>query len=115
MKKGSAPILIIGFVVAIIVLVVWAPWVTNDFAYKKAVSLLDASCRELKRDEYQPKIINPMWVRPTLQQMVGLDPLFGNNTSVYVICSDKASHNYYFVSFYGSVNLTKQENVILKK
>ncbi len=116
MKKGFVQIIIVGLIVLIslIYITAWAPWITNQFAYQKALKSLNPSCRQLTQNEYAPPIINPYWKKPTLPEQLGLVPPFGKETTLYVICDGKSTKNIYFVSFLGTVKLKESTPILLK-
>ncbi len=114
--KKLLNIIIIPFVLLLIILYIlaWVPWVTDGFARERVLSSLGSSCRELQQGEYEPPVSLLIYKIPTLRERLGLEPLFGNNITLYLLCDGKGLTNEYFVSFYGSTKLVSSGNVMLK-
>ena len=112
--KKLLDIIIIPIVLLLVILCIlaWAPWVTDSFAHERVLSSVGSSCRELQPREYEPPVILAIYKIPTLRERLGLEPLFGNKITLYLLCDGKGQKNEYFVSFYGSTKLVSSGNVI---
>lgn len=98
-RRGFAlPIIIIAILIPVIILAVWAPWVTPNFAYKRIEASVIPPC-----EEFKPNLSS---------QLLGKAPspyhkfIFGTEYFILVDCpsSDIPNGNDYFVSFLGTTH-----------
>ncbi len=107
MKKGFAQIIIVGliFLISLISIAAWAPWVTDNFAKQKVLSTIKPPCEEFKL----PKVVYDY--KTTFPADVNKFNLkdyfdFGRQTTIVISCpslSKTPTADTYFVSFIGTV------------